>query len=197
MSVNSVYFEVLENRLLLSADLAPIQGGIDRPGEVDAYTFTLTETRDVYFDVTAPDAALRWSLDGPGGALVTDRRFDASDAAQIGAPVARLEPGQYSIRIDAEGDATPDYGFRLVDVDAGGAITPGEPVARDAEDGRVAAVYGFDGTAGERVSLEVAPGTGPTAVATLIAPDTKRLAVWQLDDRDTTRSPCRRMAATA
>jgi hypothetical protein len=54
-----VHFETLENRLLLSADFAPVTGSIDRPGEQDAYVFTLTESRDVYIDSGTENGSLR------------------------------------------------------------------------------------------------------------------------------------------
>ncbi|MCP5373340.1 MAG: LEPR-XLL domain-containing protein, partial [Hyphomicrobiales bacterium] len=79
-----LHFETLEPRVLLSADLIPIQGEIEVPGEVDLYAFSLTEPKRVYFDSQTNTSNLKWTLTGPRGAEVTNRVFNESDSVDIG-----------------------------------------------------------------------------------------------------------------
>src|SRR5688572_30434623 len=93
-------FEALEQRLLLSADVA---GNISVPGEVDKYVFTVAEEKQVYFD-SQSNVALNWSLAGPRGAVVASRDFRSSDSWEIGGnPVITLTPGEYLLSVDAQG----------------------------------------------------------------------------------------------
>src|SRR3954454_18102157 len=72
-------FETLEPRVLMSADLLPVHGSIDVPGETDRYTFNLPAAADIYFDSQTPhSSAINWSLSGPRGAEITNRSFESS-----------------------------------------------------------------------------------------------------------------------
>ena len=44
--------------MLLSADINPIQGTIDVPGETDSYVFTVDQPKKVYFDSQTPNPGL-------------------------------------------------------------------------------------------------------------------------------------------
>ena len=119
-----IHFETFEPRLLLSADLIPIQGELEVPGESDAYSFTLAETKTVYFDSQTNQSQFRWSLDGPDGALVSDRSFTQSDASNNTAEVAlELQPGEYILSVDGIGEATGEYQFRLLDLANAASLT--------------------------------------------------------------------------
>src|SRR4051794_39740479 len=72
--------ETLEPRILLSADLLPIHGSIDVPGQTNQYTFSLTDTKQIYFDSETNNGQLNWSLDGPVGNEVSHRSFTGSDS---------------------------------------------------------------------------------------------------------------------
>ena len=75
-----ILLEELEQRLLLSADLNPVAGAIDVPGETDLFVFTLDEKQTIYFDVQSSLAGLTWSLAGPSGTEVTTRPLDTTDS---------------------------------------------------------------------------------------------------------------------
>src|SRR5688572_2260967 len=75
--------ETLEPRILLSADLNPIDGSIDVPGETDRYAFSLTQPRRIYFDSLTDSDRINWTLSGPRGTEVQGRRFNSSDSADL------------------------------------------------------------------------------------------------------------------
>src|SRR5690606_38225070 len=113
----TVCFETLDDRILLSADILPIEGAIDVPGEQDAYVFTLTQPQVVFFDSLTPDSRLSWTLESEDEVLVSEREFDSdSDARSLDAPVLSLQPGEYRLTIDGSNDHTGEYGFRLLNV---------------------------------------------------------------------------------
>jgi hypothetical protein len=75
-----LFFETLEPRLLLSADLIPIQGSIAVPGETDHRAFTLTEDAHVLLD-SQTSGQLNWTLDGPHGNVISSQSAAASNVA--------------------------------------------------------------------------------------------------------------------
>jgi large repetitive protein len=118
-----VLIEALEPRLLLSADLLPIQGTIDVPGEVDRYAFTLSEPKQVLFDAEKSDSRLNWSLAGPRGTEVSSQSFSNQDS------LLTLISGEYTLSVAGSTDATGNYQFRLLDLANGIGITPGTPIS--------------------------------------------------------------------
>ena len=102
-----VLFEALERRQLLSAELNPIAGSIDVPGETDRYTFSLAEHQKFYFDSETPNAGLTWSLTGPAGTAVTNRSLASSDGAGLGtaSPILDLVSGDYTLSVSGSAEA--------------------------------------------------------------------------------------------
>src|SRR4029450_8829707 len=126
-----VLFETLEQRVLLSADLLPIQGSIDVPGEVDQYTFTVADPKRIYFDAETNDSQMQWSLIGPRGTEIGTRSFTGSDAGAFssGSPVLDVVSGDYTLSIKGGGDHTGSYQFRLIDLANATGITAGSTVS--------------------------------------------------------------------
>src|SRR6266540_1188392 len=89
-----------------------VDTSISQPGEQDVYTFTLPQDGAIYMDaMTRDDAHLRYTLTGPTGTIVNAQDFTVLESAFTGAKV-RVNPfpaaaGQYTITVDALGDATP------------------------------------------------------------------------------------------
>src|SRR5256885_2459356 len=143
---------------------APIvQGSIDTPGETDRYTFTLDQDRNLYFDsITSP--GFTWSLTGPRGAVVSGRDFRGSDANDLGGnPLLQLVAGTYELAVDAPGDQTGAYSFRLLDEATAEALTPGVPVSGLLDPANSTRMFRFDAAAGERFYFDmrsVANGNG-------------------------------------
>src|SRR3982751_1209842 len=82
--------EVLEARLMLAIDAGLVSGSIAVAGERDRYSFSLSNDAKMYFDALAGGNSLSWSLDGPAGNVVNQRRFSQSDGANITNPVLVL-----------------------------------------------------------------------------------------------------------
>jgi YD repeat-containing protein len=127
--------ETLEPRVLLSADLIPVQGNIAVPGQVDRYTFTLAQEKQVLVESRTDNSSLTWDLIGPDGSEFSNQKF-ASPTTGAG-PALDLVAGNYTLQIEgADKAATGTYQFRLVDIEptyptavAGGAAVAGAPAA--------------------------------------------------------------------
>src|SRR5262245_15438167 len=122
--------ETLEPRVLLSADVLPIQGSIAVPGETDRYAFTLNKDTQILFDSETSSSQLNWSLDGPRGNVVSSRAFSSSDPVDnFSIAPLDLVSGNYTLSVQGVADATGTYQFRLLDLADASAITPGTPVS--------------------------------------------------------------------
>lgn len=170
--------DALEPRVLLSADLTPISGSIDVPGETDQFIFTLSQAKRIYFDSLANRADIRWSLAGPSGTIVNDRKLNESDANGLtSSGVLDLGVGEYRLSIDGAADATGAYAFRLLDLANAVAITPGERIdgtiadLKLGETARETDLYRFDAVAGERFFFNVNSSGDSTPSWRLIGPD--------------------------
>ncbi len=134
--------------------LAPgstVRGDISVAGERDLYTFRVTFRSLLYFDSLTSTSSLTWTLDGPGGTLVSSRSFGNSDAASIlSNPVLNLVPGDYTLTVSGVGTATGEYGFRLWDLAQAAALTPGTPVSGVLDPANETDLYRFDAAAGDR-----------------------------------------------
>ncbi len=151
-----IEFETLEPRVLMSADLLPVHGSIDVPGQANSYNFTLASAEQVYFDSLTPHSGgIDWSLTGPSGVQVQNRSFEASDASNLSGPAAlSLVPGNYVLNVTGSGNATGAYGFQLLNLANAAPITPGQPVAGEINPGDSTALYQFNGVAGQTVFFD-------------------------------------------
>jgi hypothetical protein len=171
MLSRGLHVEMLEPRLLLSADLIPIVGEIEVPGETDFYTFELAEERTVVFDSLTNRGDLNWSLSGTGGQIVSPTDLSASDGAQGGQLLA-LDAGTYTLAIDGEGDAQGEYQFRLLNTDNATQITTDTIVDGVLESqGRETDLFQFDATAGTELFFDARSISNGTAYWQLIDPD--------------------------
>jgi hypothetical protein len=152
--------------VLLSADLNPIQGTIDVPGETDSYVFTVDQPKKVYFDSQTPNPGLTWSLSGPDGAKVTDRSLASSDSAGAGAtsPILGLVSGDYTLSVSGMADVTGAYKFRLMDLANATPIQPAADISGQLAPGSATNLYSFTGTAGDHLFLDQLSATNPAAM---------------------------------
>ncbi len=166
-----LFTETLEPRLLMSADLIPVVGSIDVPGETDFYTFELAEERTILFDALTPDSRFNWSLSGPGGEVQVPTAFDASDGAQGGTLLA-LDAGTYRMAVDAAGDHRGDYQFRLINIANAEQIASGAAVSGVLEvGGRESDLFQFEAIAGQELFFDAQSHSGGTAYWQLVGPD--------------------------
>jgi hypothetical protein len=92
-------FETLEPRVLMSADLLPVHGAIDVPGQTNHYTFSLTDATQLYFDSQTPHSnSIDWSLTGPRGVEVTNQSMEYTDGYNNAATLS-LPSGDYSLSV--------------------------------------------------------------------------------------------------
>ena len=164
--------ETLEPRVLLSADLLPIHGSIDVPGQTNRYTFTLTDSKQLYFDSETNNTSLNWSLEGPAGSEVANRSFASSDGVDFsGSPLLQLRPGDYTLSVNGSGHATGTYDFRLLDAANATAITPGTPVSGTLDPGNETNLYQFQASAGQSFFFNSTGFSGSDARWRLVGPN--------------------------
>ncbi|MEX0338852.1 MAG: LamG-like jellyroll fold domain-containing protein, partial [Arenibacterium sp.] len=163
--------DTMEPRILLSADLIPVAGTIEVPGETDYYTFELAEERQVLFDSLTPDSQINWTLEGEGGELVSSTPLHQSDANE-GGTILALDSGTYTLRVDGVGDHTGDYQFRLLNTANAELVDPGTRVEGTLENlGRETDLFQFNAVEGTELFFDAESYSGGTAYWSLIDPD--------------------------
>ena len=156
-SREKLVFEAFEPRVLLAGDpVTPrIDGSLDVAGEVDRYAFTLSEDLRVVFDSLTDNGNIRWSLDGPRGAVDSGRPFSQSDSYERGGNVVYdLPAGEYMLTVDGVGDTTGAYGFRLIDINKAQELTLGETVTAELSPANETDAYRFSVVAGQRFFID-------------------------------------------
>ncbi|OZA70316.1 MAG: hypothetical protein B7X78_02875, partial [Sphingomonadales bacterium 39-62-4] len=137
-----------------------VSGRIEQPGETQTYRFSLAERTYALFDSLTNNSGLVWSLTGPEGTQVANRRFDQSDSRDFGAnPALRLEPGDYELMVDGTGDATGYFNFRLLDLAAAQPLPLGTEVSGSLSPSSSTVAYRFAAAAGERVVFDAITAT--------------------------------------
>ena len=154
-----ILLEELEQRLLLSADLNPVAGTIDVPGETDLFVFTLDEQKTLYFDTQTSVAGLTWSLTGPSGQEVTARALGTTDTADA-SPLLTLASGDYKLSVSGIGTATGAYRFRLMDLANATQIQSDTTVEGQLFPGTSTNLYSFAAAPGDHVFLNQISGGG-------------------------------------
>ena len=134
------------------------------------YNFELSEPNTrLYFDSLLNSANVLWSLSGPRGLVVADRRFDQSDS-QNGTSIFELPPGSYTLTVDGQRDFTGDFAFRLLDLSQASPLTPGTPVIGALAPANRTDAYGFDAAAGESFFFQSLSTAGGPAYWRLLDP---------------------------
>jgi subtilase family serine protease len=149
---------------------ATVNASIGQPGERDSYTFTLADRKQVVFDVLS-DIGFTWTLTGPRGVVVNARSMQSTDAQDFGSnPVLDLVAGAYTLVIDAAADAVGAYSFRMLDLAAAEAITPGTPRSATLSPGTGTALFRFEGVVGERYYFDMQSFASGNGTWRLIGP---------------------------
>jgi hypothetical protein len=106
--------------------------------------------------------------------VVSHRSFQGSDANDLANPVlGGLLPGAYTLTIDATGDNTGAYSFRLSNVDTAGAanaITPGTPFSGQLNPGNETDFFSVTATPGQMFYFDVQSATSSNGHVRLIDP---------------------------
>ncbi|TXT25308.1 MAG: hypothetical protein FD134_1119, partial [Gallionellaceae bacterium] len=134
---------------------ATASGAIAHTGQRDFYTFSLSADAVAYFDSQTNNGNLNWTLTGPRGVVVSARSFISSDAGDLGgSPVLSLAAGDYTLMVDAAGQNTGDYAFRLTDLSAATSIAVGDTVTGNLTPGSETDIYRFTASARDRVLFD-------------------------------------------
>ena len=169
-----IILEELEQRLLLSADLNPVAGAIDVPGETDLYVFTLDRPQAVYFDNQTSVEGLTWSLNGPSGTQVTAQPLMTTDTTTA-SPVLLLASGDYTLSVSGVGNVTGSYQFHLLDLANATLIQTDSPVVGQLFPGSASNLYSFDATPGQHIFLDRTSGGDDNSLS------------WRLFDKNGTQ----------
>ncbi|MEY8842582.1 LamG-like jellyroll fold domain-containing protein, partial [Cribrihabitans sp. XS_ASV171] len=162
---------MLEPRILLSADLIPVAGEIEVPGETDFYTFELAEERTIVFDSLIERYDLTGSLEGVGGQIVGPTQLARSDADHGGEIIA-LDAGTYTLAIDGDGAAQGEYSFRLLNAANAQRIETDRLVSGSLEtEGRETDLFQFDVTEGTELFFDARSFGNGSASWQLVDPD--------------------------
>ncbi|MFN0054155.1 MAG: putative Ig domain-containing protein [Planctomycetales bacterium] len=138
-----------------------VSGAIGAAGEQDQYTFNLAAAGLYYFDSLINNSSLNWSLAGPAGAAVTSRGVSASDGATLTSnPTLNLIAGAYTLTVDAGGDGTGAYQFRLLDLADAVSFTPGTALSGALNPANETDLVRFTAAAGDRFFFDVTARTG-------------------------------------
>ena len=140
-------------------------------GERHEYDFALSQDTLVVFDSLTNSSSLVWSLSGPSGQIVTERRFSVSDAGNIVDPALELISGNYTLTVDGSGSATGNYEFRLLDLSPGTpgsttSIAPGTVVSDQADPARSTVAYQFDADANQKFYFDYQSRSGYSTTPT-------------------------------
>ncbi|MCS6853203.1 MAG: hypothetical protein NZ523_00395, partial [Elioraea sp.] len=130
-----------------------INGEIAHAGQVDRYTFTLTEAKTLYLDSLKDARGLLFRLEGPNGAVFGPRDLGSTDAFWEGAAF-RAGPGAWTLAVFGSGGETGAYAVRLLDLSSGTIHTPGTPSSGTLDPGNETDVWRFSGTAGQRLFID-------------------------------------------
>ena len=143
----------------LALNLNEVQNqSIAHKGQVDTFTFSLSEAKRLYFDSLTADVSgadswyLRWSLEGPAGVLASDQPFRGSDSYE-GLSVFDLGPGDYRLTVRGTNDIAGNYAFRLLDLSSAPLLATGTPVSGVLNPASETEAYRFAAAAGDRLLL--------------------------------------------
>ena len=139
-----------------------VSAEIREPGEQDHYTFSGTEGQIIYLDSLLRSVnGIKPTLHAPSGEIVAldsyanRLNWDIDALSPVPEPFVLPESGNYTLTIDADGDTTGDYSFRLLDWSTATPIQRDETVTRNtASSGYETHLYRFSGDQGDYVFFD-------------------------------------------
>ncbi|MCV2361698.1 S8 family serine peptidase [Paucibacter sp. TC2R-5] len=137
-----------------------VEGRISQIGSTQTYTFTAAADGRIAFDGLTPDSRITWSLATLDGAVIdnfgqnlTNRTLRDSDAYSRVAFFVKA--GQsYRLTVDANGDVTGNFAFRLANFADAQVIAYDTPTTWTPDQARTTGVFAFDATAGDQVIFD-------------------------------------------
>ena len=148
-----------------------VTGNLARPGESDAYAFSLTQPTRIVVDALSGNPSLRWTITGPYGAIDSQLFTNTQGYDQGGDPVLVLPAGNFTFTVSADTGGFGAYNIRLVDIDAKAtALTLGTQVNGVLQPADQDAAYSFQANANDNFFFN-AIGNGGEVTWRLIGPD--------------------------
>lgn len=126
------------------------------------FLFTLAGDARVTFDSLTNSPSMQWSLQGPPGPaflFVNNQSVNSSDGLN-GSTVLDLPAGNYQLRFRHSAAGTAPYHFRLLDLAAGVALTPGTAVTNAMNPASETDIYRFTAAAGTKLYFDAISSTG-------------------------------------
>ena len=140
----------------LYGDLGPtlVEGAISQIGSRVIYNLSSASDKRILFDSLTPDSRFTWSLLGPDGAAVVNSRT-IRDSDAYSRVMFNLKAGlNYTLVVDANGDVTGNYAFRLLDFAGAPTIAYDTPTTWSPDQARSTALYSFNGVAGDQIVFD-------------------------------------------
>ncbi|MEP1075191.1 putative Ig domain-containing protein [Leptolyngbya sp. PL-A3] len=137
-----------------------VQSGIGAAGETDYYRFTGQPGQLLWLDfLSVTDSNLTVQLETPSGQRLGWPNFPLflpsyNSSGGVGLPILQ-EAGTYTLIFDGQGDATGEYGFRLLDLASAPQLSLDTQFSGVfGPSGREALTYRFTANAGERLYFD-------------------------------------------
>ncbi len=131
---------------------------ISKPGETDSYIFTGVAGQKLFFDALAGNTSIRGKLFSPTGVEILNNPTNSDWN-----PFTLTETGIYRFIIDGNGDTTGDYSFRLWDIVTTNTIEMGTAIFGNLNPGNEVELYHFTGSAGQKLSFDLAASSWTNA----------------------------------
>ena len=125
-----------------------VRDQISTAGMKHVFTFSIDSDRTLYFDHLANSSHVSWKLEGPQGILANQTFSDHSS------PILPAVAGAYQLTIDAIGDHTGNYAFRLLDLADAIPLSFGSPVTAILSPADLTAMYQFSAQAGDQLFFD-------------------------------------------
>uniref|UniRef100_UPI0039C6F2A7 Ig-like domain-containing protein n=1 Tax=Nostoc sp. CCY 9925 TaxID=3103865 RepID=UPI0039C6F2A7 len=126
-----------------------ISSEISEKGEQDVYTFTGTSGQRLYFDSITSSTTGTIYIYSPSGLTYLNHSLTSGDAA----PFTLQESGIYRLVVDASGENTGGYSFRVADFSQALSLTLGTAISHSLPS-REVRLYKFNGTQGQRLQFD-------------------------------------------
>ena len=137
-----------------------VYGEITEKGERDIYTFDGVVGQRILFDRLFLNTTYYNShsinIVNPSGQSIWSRSLYSGDDTR---PIILPESGLYQVKIDATGENTGTYSFNILDFDLATNIDLDTKYTQTFEPGQESHIYQFDGTAGQRLFVDLLQST--------------------------------------
>ena len=130
-----------------------VSGMIATAGQATVYRFDLAVATQLVFDAQSNRSDFLWSLVGPRGSEISNRRFDQSDGTS-GLSALVLPAGSYQLTVRGSGSATGAFAFKLLDLSSAAALTLDSAVNGTLTPANAALAYSFTAAAGDKVAFQ-------------------------------------------